>query len=113
MRLGLQRAALAKPLAHAAHRRHTETGKLCDLSRVLALLIKFENALPQGDRYGSHAPTLPQALVFFKLHYLCKCSSRWKHRHDQAVSGTCARRETTPVGVASPTDGVKIRQEIV
>src|ERR1035437_8885711 len=75
MRLGLQRAALAKLLAHAAYRRHAETGKLCDLSRVLALLVKFKNALPQGDRYGSHAPTLSQALVFCKLHYLWNCSN--------------------------------------
>src|ERR1035437_6802152 len=74
MRLGLQRAALAKLLAHAAHRRHAETGKLCDLSRVLALLVKFKNALPQGDRYGSHAPTLPQALAVLKLLYLWKPS---------------------------------------
>src|ERR1019366_8179095 len=75
MRLGLQRAALAKLLAHAAHRRHAETGKLCDLSRVLALPVKFKNALPQGDRYGSHAPLLPEALGDFKLHYLVKCYS--------------------------------------
>src|SRR5579862_8164882 len=84
MRLGLQRAALAKLLAHPAYRRHAEAGKLCDLSRVLALLVKFKNALPQGDGYGSHAPTLPHALAFCKLHYLWKCSSRWIGQ--QAVS---------------------------
>jgi len=49
MRLGLQRAPLAKLLAHAAHRRQAETRKLCDLSPVLALLVKFKNALPQGN----------------------------------------------------------------
>src|SRR5208283_5838563 len=76
MRLGLQRAALAKLLAHAAHRRHAETGKLCDVSRVLALLVKFENALAQGNRYRLHAPTLPQAFTFCKLHYSWKCSSK-------------------------------------
>src|ERR1035438_437802 len=90
MRLGLQRATLAKLLAHAAHRRHAETGKLCDLSRLLALPVKFKNALPQGDRYGSHAPTLPQALVFLKLHYSWKCSSVARERRTR-----CALPERT------------------
>src|SRR5271166_2348800 len=51
----LQRAALAKLLAHAAYRRHTEAAKLRDLLGALAPLVKFQNALAEGNRNSSHA----------------------------------------------------------
>jgi len=45
MGLRFHPATLPKLLAHAAHRRHTETRKLRDLPRALAALVKFENPL--------------------------------------------------------------------
>jgi hypothetical protein len=41
MRLGFQRATLAKLLAHAPHRRDAKTRKLRDLSRALAAIVEF------------------------------------------------------------------------
>ncbi len=58
MRLGLQRAALLKLLAHAPHRRHAEARKPRDLLRALALLVKFQNALAEGKGDRSHTPQL-------------------------------------------------------
>src|SRR5271157_855964 len=68
MRLGFQGAALAKLLAHAAHRGHAEAGKLRDLAGALAAFVELQNALAQGNRDGSHEPTLPQANQFCKLY---------------------------------------------
>ena len=59
MRLRLQLAALAKLLAHPPHRRHAKARKLRDLLRAPALLVKFDDALAERNRYGLHVPTLP------------------------------------------------------
>src|ERR1017187_3708799 len=96
MRLRLQRAALAKLLAPPPHRRHAEAGNLRDLPRALALLVKFDDALAEGNRYGLHVPILPQAFPFCKLYYLWMCSSVTRDMTRAALlhSPTYATRQT-------------------
>src|SRR5208282_1370644 len=70
----LERAALVKLLAHAAHRGHTKTKKLCDFASALTSLVELQNSLARRDRDGCHSPTLSQERVFVKLHHLWNCS---------------------------------------
>ena len=72
----LERAALVKLLAHAAHRGHTKTKKLCDFASALTSLVELQNSLARRDRDGCHSPTLSQERVFVKLHHLWNCSKR-------------------------------------
>ncbi|MCI0353960.1 MAG: hypothetical protein L0099_02820, partial [Acidobacteria bacterium] len=74
MSLWLQRAALVKLLAHAAHRGHAKTEKLRNLASAFASLIELQNSPAQRDRDGRHSPTLPQERLSVKLHHLWKCS---------------------------------------
>src|ERR1019366_5130439 len=102
-----QRAARANLLAPPPHRRHAEAGKLRDLPRALALLVKFDDALAEGNTYGLHVPILPQAFPFCKLHYLWKCSSpvdlQSSQRHQGAV--LLAGRTDRPLSAAAGASG--------
>jgi hypothetical protein len=58
MGLGLERAALSKVLANAAHRGGAITQGQRDLAGAPALLVKFENLFSNDGRYGFHAANL-------------------------------------------------------
>src|SRR6267143_1108340 len=52
----LQRAALLKLLAHAAHRGHAKTEHLCNFASALALLVEVQNSPAHRNRDGRHSP---------------------------------------------------------
>ncbi len=53
-RPGLQRAALAKLLAHSTRRRDAKVRKLRDLQGAPTAFVEFQDALTNRNRYGLH-----------------------------------------------------------
>ena len=69
--LGLQGAAFFEALADPAHGGHAVAEAGRDLGRALALVVKLDDALAEGDGNGFHGQSLPppalQATFFMEL----------------------------------------------
>ena len=73
MGLRLERSTHLELLAHPTYGRHAKTGKGRNLTGAFALFVELNDPFTHGDRYGSHASSLPSRYPRGKLHFLWKC----------------------------------------